>query len=200
MHRSSNIWRKSGQILYQMTFLSKDLFIAFFFSFFFLICYIKTTLWRIFCLGKNNLTTPKSLKNSHVRAKISNGYTGFYVCWGVNLAVSQRQLQLMGSQTGQWPCRLSFFYVLHQVTNGIQMNYYSQIFAPHMRAIAIRGSLDEENEITKSRVTWQDRDAKATAILEYSVRRANQDLHHYAWPTKWKKDFCLCLECSIQEQ
>ena len=45
------------------------------------------------------------------------------------------------------------------------MNYYSQIFAPHMRAIAIRGSLDEENEITKSRVTWQDRDAKATCYI-----------------------------------
>ena len=58
-------------------------------------------------LGKNNLTTSqvikrnnqkgKFLKNSHVRAKISNGYTGFYVGWGVNLAVSQYQVLISGS-------------------------------------------------------------------------------------------------------
>ena len=65
-----------------MTFLSKHFYRFFFFLF--LICNIKTTLWRMFCLGKNNLTTSqvikrnnekgKSLQNSNVRAKISNGY------------------------------------------------------------------------------------------------------------------------------
>lgn len=81
--------------------------------FLFLTCNIKTTLWRMFFVGKNNLTTSqvikrnnekgKFLKNSHVRAKISNGYTGFWVGWGVNLAVSQYQFLISGSQTGQWP-------------------------------------------------------------------------------------------------
>lgn len=41
---------------------------------------------------------------------------------------------------------------------GIQMHYYKQTFA-----IAIRAGLIEENEMTKSRVIWQDRDAKASA-------------------------------------
>lgn len=46
---------------------------------------------------------------------------------------------------------------------GIQMNYYKQTFAPHIEGIAIRAGLIEENEMAKSRVIWQDRDAKASA-------------------------------------
>lgn len=47
------------------------------------------------------------------------------------------------------------------------MNYYKQIFASHIEAIAIRAGLVEENEMTKSRVIWKIGMLKL--LLDYRV-------------------------------